>query len=449
MKKTLLLFCLALSFGLAQSQVLSLEREVNFNFISNVFGDVGSSDCWGWEAADGTEYAIVGNVDNVAFVRASDGLKCDSVAGAENNDGYYHRDMVTYGNYCYAVSEMFGTNQGLMIFDLSPLPDSVRFVGAWDNGGSIIRSHNIDIDSASGHLYIEGDGNGGIDIVSIANPEMPTAVGFIPVPGIHDMFARNDTVWVAEGSAAAFSVWDCQDKGNPTRLGRVTNAQFGYCHNIWPSENGRYFVTTEETVNKTVKIWDAADMNNITVVGNYLGGNNLAHNVHVMGDLIFISHYTSGVTVVDMSNPAQPIEIAAYDTYPQNDVGDFYGCWGAFPYTSSGRVYASNFEGKLFILNWDPLALGVEDEVRETSLLPYPSLFSEVTNIPFVLESPSDVSIRVRDVQGKVVADLENDRFGAGSYVRAWRPVTTVPQGIYLIEVQVDGQSTVHRVVKQ
>ena len=448
MKKHLLFLLFGALTQLTFAQSLTLVNEVQFDFITNGLGDVGSSDCWGWVAPDGTDYAIIGNYNSVAFVRASDGLICDSVPAAALQDGYYHRDMVTYGNYCYCVSEMAGVNQGLMIFDLSPLPDSVHFVGAWTNNGQMIKSHNLDIDTATAHIYIEGDGNQGVDIVSIADPINPVKVGLIFVPGVHDIHARNDTVWVAEGSVPAYSVYDCTDKGNPVLLGRVQDNNFGYCHNIWPSDDGKYFFTTEETSFKSVKVWNATDMNNIVQLGSYLGDNNLAHNVHVMGDYLFISHYTSGVTVVDWSNPLLPIEVAAYDTYPQNNIPDFYGCWGAFPYTNNNYVYGSNFEGKLFIFQWDPLGVGIEEEVHLEQGIPYPSVFSSVTNIPLQLEGAEKVEILAFDQSGRQVAEILKGELAAGSYVQAWH-ANGLPAGIYLVDVRVGEQRVVHRVVKQ
>ncbi len=448
MKKILLLLLLGFTSLTLSAQTLTLLNEVNFEFITNGLGDVGSSDCWGFVSPDGTDYAIIGNYNSVAFVRASDGLICDSIPAAALQDGYYHRDMVVHGNYCYCVSEMAGVNEGLMVFDLSTLPDSVSLVNVWTNNGQMIKSHNLDIDSATSHIYIEGDGNQGIDIVSVVDPVNPVKVGFVFVPGVHDAHARNDTLWVAEGQVPAYSVYDVSDKANPVLLGRVTDNQFGYCHNIWPSDDGKYFFTTEETAFKSVKVWDASDLNNITQLGTYLADNKLAHNVHVMGEYLFISHYTSGVTVVDWSNPLLPIEVAAYDTYPQNNIADFYGCWGAFPYTNNDYVYASNFEGKLFILQWDPLAVGIEDEEILTPGIPYPSVFEQMTNIPFQLEGASEVVINAYDLNGKKVAEVLRGTLPAGSYVQPWHS-ETLTSGVYLIELQIGEQKTTHRVVKR
>lgn len=451
MKKIYLasLLVLALGAGLTQAQTLTFLDSIQFPAVNNQFGAVGTSDCWGWTDGNGVDYAIVGNSDHVAFVRASDGAVLDQIPAPANQDAYYHRDMVTHGNYAYCVAEMRGVNEGLMIFDLSPLPDSVRFVGSWTNNGSLIRSHNLDIDAGTSHLYIEADesqGNFGVEIVDISNPEMPVHAGFMNIPNTHDIHARNDTLWVAEGWTPNYSVWDVSNKTSPSLIASVGMPTFGYCHNIWPSDDGKYFITTEETSFKTVKIWELVGPGNIVPRGNYLGANDLAHNVQVMGDYVFISHYTAGVTVIDWTDKDNPVEVAAYDTYPQNDIDDFFGCWGAFPYTANGYVYASNFEGTLFILSWDPSGVAIEEGHITEEDPAWPNPFRSVTNIPFTLDAATDVFVGVYDMQGTLVTTLQSGELAAGRYVLPWRPDASIASGMYFVKLEAGAASGTRKV---
>ena len=72
-------------------------------------------------------------------------------------------------------------------------------------------------------------------------------------------------------------------------------------------------------------------------------GNVIPHNTHVLGDYLITSYYTSGVTVIDASDPFNLIEVAYYDTSPYSG-GTFDGCWGAYPYLPSGLVLATDSE---------------------------------------------------------------------------------------------------------
>lgn len=315
------------------------------------YGTYGGTDCWGWTSPTGVDYAIYGMQDGIAFVNTA---TMESVDIIPFTPFCGWRDMKTYQHYCYAVSECGGTPAGLMVMDLQFLPDSVHFITAVNiTQGGQQSSHNLSIDTIKGFAYAEGFGNlnQAIQIFDLSNPELPVWVGnFGPAGSIHDMYVMNDTAYVAEGYSPSFSIWNVANKSNPQMIVRVTVPTFGYLHNIWPTDDGTHVVTTEETPFMTVKIWDIRNLGNIQMVGEYIAPGQVAHNAQIKGDKIYISHYESGVSIVDISNPTNPIELARYDTYTTSEQPEFNGCWGVYNYAADGLVYASNRDGRLFIL---------------------------------------------------------------------------------------------------
>jgi hypothetical protein len=189
-------------------------------------------------------------------------------------------------------------------------------------------------------------------------------------------------------------------------------------------------------------------MSSITMRGEYIAPNQLAHNAHVMGHYLFISHYTSGVTVVDVADPDNPVEVAAYDTYPSNDVSDFYGCWGAFPFTANNYVYASNFEGKLFILDWDEQGVVAVDPANSPGLGKcWPNPASNFTNISLSLGSNEQVQIQVRDMQGKVVANVFEGELGTGNHTINWHRPAQLASGTYFMQVLAGEDSRMEKII--
>jgi|TARA_Y100000034_G_scaffold20466_1_gene23418 choice-of-anchor B domain-containing protein len=459
-KKTLLL--IVLFFGL---QILPAQSEYTLELVDRIWFDsdisfsgdtTGGSDVWGYTAPDGEEYALMGVLDGIAIVRVSDMEVIDIVPGPTGNDYYYHRDIKTYSHYAYAVAEMYGTNQGLMIIDLSPLPDSVRFVGSYING-SDIRSHNLSIDTATGYAYIGKQNYTGFRVVNLADPENPEDVITVSASNIHDVYARNDTVYVAEGYSHSFSIFDLSDKENPQLLARVDVPNPGYVHNIWPTDDGTHIMTTEETTGKTVKMWNIEDMENIEVVGEYLGVNSLAHNTHIMGDFAYISHYTVGVTVVDISDPTNLIEVAQYDTYPLNDNSSFHGCWGAYPFTQNGMVFTSDLEGYLTILQFTETDTSVF--VDEPAQIPnkvvlhqnYPNPFNPVTTISYDLSEAGNVNLVIVNLMGREVRTLVSSWQEAGHRSVLWdgndENGQNMSAGIYLYKIQASGFTKTQKLV--
>ena len=390
----------------------------------------GGADVWGYTTPDGEEYAIMGVYDGVAVVRAVDLEVIDIIPGPQQGDYWYHRDIKTYEHYAYVTNEMYGTNQGLMILDLQYLPDSVRFVGSFEIYPDI-RSHNLSIDVETGFAYIE-ETNGWL-ILDLTDPENPIDVGIISAPG-HDIMVRNDTAYVAEGWGGTFSIWDVTSKAHPQELVSVASPTNGYLHNIWPTEDGNYVLTTEETNNRTVKFWDISDLNNVNLVAEYLAPNNLAHNVHVEGDYAFISHYTSGVVVLDIHNPTNPIEVAIYDTYALNDNPEFAGCWGVYPHTSNGMVFTSNIEGYLNIFQFHVSDTYVSEETALTGEFVlhqnYPNPFNPITTLHYNIAEKQTVSLSIIDLSGRLVDTILNKQVSPGTYKILW-DASAQSSGVY------------------
>ena len=316
---------------------------------------VGGSDVWAYTAPDGAEYAIMGNVEGIAIVAVPSLEVVAQIPGPTLNAPFYWRDIKTYGSFAYVSTEAYGPNEGLQVIDLRGLPhhaEEIAVVRGQDD--RLVSSHNLSIDPVTGYAYmLNSDGNG-IVIIDLHDPIRPVDVGMVPVPDSHDVFARGDTLYVAEGRAPTFSMWDVSQKGMPELIGRVTVPQPGYVHNVWPTDDGRYALTTEETVDKTVKVWDLSDPENPTLIGDWLGESRLAHNVQIDGDYAFVSHYASGVYVLDITDITRPRVVAQHDTYPANNAAAFYGNWGVSMPTPGGYLYTSNLEGQLTVLRWDP-----------------------------------------------------------------------------------------------
>ena len=112
------------------------------------------NEVWGY-ANNGREYAIIGSTMGTHIFDITDVNNVDTVAfipGKIQGTNIIHRDYDTYQDYLYIVADEGSSS--LQIVDLSLLPASAPVV--YDEDSMIVKSHNIFIDTASGHLYTCG-----------------------------------------------------------------------------------------------------------------------------------------------------------------------------------------------------------------------------------------------------------------------------------------------------
>ena len=93
------------------------------------------------------------------------------------------------------------------------------------------------------------------------------------------------------------------------------------------------------------------------------------HNLVLFSDtLLFVSWYQAGVVAIDLSDPADPVRVGTYDTFP-GAVSGFDGNWGVYPLLGLDRVLLSDFDGGLFIVDATAVAAPVPGLVGRAAWL--------------------------------------------------------------------------------
>ena len=323
----------------------------------NGYPSTGYTDLWAWESGDGTLYALQGVNAGVSIIDLTDPAALTEVDFVPFvNAGWY--DIKTYGDYAYVSSE--GSND-VLIVDLSPLPDSARVVGTVGPMNS--QPHNVYVDTDMGVLYVVEDFNftNPVSMYGLSDPEAPNLLfrfNATQMSDAHDVFVQDSVLYVAEGSRPTIGIFDVSDPSRPVRLARFVIPAAGYVHNVWVSEDGQTLYSTEETPGHTVKAWDIGDLNNISLLGEYLAGNGLAHNVMVRDGFAFLSHYESGLRILDVSDPAEPVEVGSYDTYPGGENPNFNGAWGIYPFAGNDRILINDIQSGLYVFAFDSVRAG-------------------------------------------------------------------------------------------
>ena len=101
------------------------------------------------------------------------------------------------------------------------------------------------------------------------------------------------------------------------------------------------------------------------------------------------------------------------------------------------------------------ISVGLEEITFEggSFLGTYPNPFSDFTQISYQLDSPQKTTVRVLDMQGRVVGELFSGNQTAGQHMITWsanaNSRTNLSNGIYLIQLVTDSGVATSKVVYQ
>lgn len=334
---------------------------------------------WGYADGNGNEYALVGTQTGISIINVTTPTNPTLVMDITGPFSDW-REIKTYGHYAYVVTEgVSGTNVGLMIIDLSYLPNinvnNTNHFRVYRGDGAINnqfdKAHALHVDGGSGFLYLYGSNlNGGRPLMLKLKPDPmnPTYAGFVNTTFtgandnyVHDGYVNDDMLYAGHIYGGFFSIINTTVKNSqPLSVSDVETQSTPnlFTHNTWL--NGSTLFTTDETSNSYLAAYDVSNPANIRLLDKIQsnpGSNSIVHNTYIINNYAVTSWYKDGFTIVDAARPDNLVQVGNYDTYPGGSGSGFFGCWGVYPYLPSGNIIASNINdvpnsstGKLFVL---------------------------------------------------------------------------------------------------
>ena len=313
----------------------------------------GTSNLWGYTDEVGNEYAVVGINAGVSIVDVTNPASPNEVFFQAGTNSIW-REVKTFGDYAYITTE---ASDGLMIIDLGPLPGSTALPVTFFNGPSgnpFVKAHSLFIDE-NGILYLHGTdrGNGGVILYDLnSSPTNPTEIGVFDNWYVHDSYARGDTLYSAHIYDGFFSITNVSTPSSISLMASNTNTPMNFVHNCWLSGNGKYLFTTDEKSGAWIGAFDISDFSNIKEVDRIRKSETsgtIPHNTYWLNNYLVTSYYRDGITIHDVTDPSNMIEVGNFDTTPLSGDG-FNGAWGVYPFFASGNLIVTDIELGLFIL---------------------------------------------------------------------------------------------------
>jgi hypothetical protein len=354
---------------------------------------------------------------NISAVSAWD----DPLVPPNPTTGFTYADVWTDGSFAYVGSDRGG--YGMSIFSLANLANPIyldTYVGSemedvevWDGIGyfgsdvSVSSGTGVDIvdlgdpgepifrsrvngltcdpagcghnkvhtlSYSEGYLYTADNATETIKIIDVSDPLDPEVVVSLPINapgslGSHEVVVRNDRLYIASktSSAGHVHIYNVSDPTNPVLLDDFPTGAAS--HTATPSADGNLVVVAEERINGDVRIY------NTSVLGGpsnppWVGTINRAdfgidghtpHHPHVYGNLLFVTWYEAGLQVFNITDPANPVHVGAFDTFvggppdgPSTSCGSSRNCsgnWGVDVSLGLDTVLLSDRQRGLIVVN--------------------------------------------------------------------------------------------------
>jgi hypothetical protein len=279
----------------------------------------------------------------------------------------------------------FASNNGggVHIVDLSDPthPTLITRITAATGGYDYV--HNVVLDGT--HLYFPNYapfGSPAVQVWDVSNPQSPFLIRTIITTDptyIHDLTVENNRLYTA-GNGANTDIWDVSniDTQAPVLLGTIASG--ARTASAVPSSDGNYLFVTRELFSFAgdLSVYDISNPASALLVYRATGPQigldaTSAFQPKVVGNTLYMTWDQAGLAVFDVTNPASPVMIGNYDTWPTAANGSLFdGGWGVYPSLGQDRVLVSDRDTGLYILNatgvsTDPALLSFT--VKPTSLV--------------------------------------------------------------------------------
>jgi choice-of-anchor B domain-containing protein len=375
------------------------------------------SGCWGYtHPLTQQEYAILGSCIGTYFIDISNPATASVTAFVPGRISTSWREIKTYQNYCYVISDDPSPNS-FQIIDMSDLPNSVNLV--YDGTDIFERAHTLFIDKDKLYLAhvtsLGGAAYSAMSIYSLANPSQPVLLRKISddlpfIAAVHDMYVNNDTIYASCGPVGLYVIKYDEQQNKFVQLGSLSNYAAPMAnHSSWLSKDKKHLIFCDEISGAPIRAANVENFSNIQLVASFIPGPHaVPHNPYILNDLAIVSCYQDGINIYNISNLNSVYLAGRFDTYPEGglNTGDYgndklKGNWAAYPFFPSGRIIASDINNGLFVFDiTDAVTSTSEIQLNYNQIKLYPNPANNLVKIVFA--NDLETELKIFDPSGRI-----------------------------------------------
>ena len=363
---------LILTFVALLASVATHYGQINTRLISQQTLGAETADLW----VQGN-YAYVARGDEGMTVIDVSNPAAPQVRGTFAPLGCHIHDVEVVGNLAYCANYVPNNSGtpivGLYIADVTD-PNNPVEAGRieWGQGGGYHfagSSHSVHIESRGAQriAYVCSLITTQLEVFDVTVPNAAVFLATINNPLQYTYYSQPHeakvfgnylvTTWMAGG----FTIDDVSNPSAPVRLvHQYTSGDWIYdC--AMNAAGTHLLVSHAPTGTSTIRIYNIAGLTNpvpsIALTGTFVSpSTSLLHNLAVSGKYAYVSAFTDGLRVLDIGNPAAPVQVGWYDTNPTSAAKSATGGYGVA--VQGNGVFLSHSTGGLYVIDFvDTIAI--------------------------------------------------------------------------------------------
>jgi len=184
---------------------------------------------------------------------------------------------------------------GLKILSVAN-PNNPELLGCYNTMGSVQKVVVVN------QIAYIADGDSGLVILDVSNPTNPALLCIYATEGcVLDIFIADSLAYIADDDGGLL-ILDISNPANPLLLG--SDNTIGYTHGVWVDNEIAYIIG-----GPYFKIVDVSNPSNMQLLSSVFHIDELNNKVVVKDSIAYLAGQNYGLTLFDVSNPANPTYI--------------------------------------------------------------------------------------------------------------------------------------------
>jgi hypothetical protein len=342
-------------------------------------------------------------------------IKTDHVVGALTVSGNY----LALGGY---IPPLTKDSSGISLYDITH-PAEPILLGSFSNWFSVAA-----IAIRYPYVFVAA-GSNGLEVVDFTVPDHPEHLGRWDIDYARDVLVEQNLAYIAGGDELVII-----DVSDPANVDPFLVGDF-------PDVSAGYLVKSGNLLYASTNIFDVTNPGQPVIVGGTPGTGRDMAIAGNRANLLVKADAQNGIYVLDVSDPAEVIEVSSYNT--RGTVVEVAA--------DSAYVYVADNYGLIRLRL--PEATAVENNDDISAHIPksfalnqnYPNPFNPSTIIEYDLPRSSNTRLTVYNIMGQEVRTLIDEHQSAGHHTVTWDGRDThsdiVASGVYLYRLTANSTS--------